>query len=73
MQRRRMTDEAILSRTIISPVAASQLWLARAAQARRIAATLSGKDAEIVEGYARECEAEARRIIDRKTRKPIAA
>lgn len=31
-------------------------WLKRAAQARRIAAMLSGRDAQMLESYAAECE-----------------
>jgi hypothetical protein len=34
-------------------------WLARAAQARRIAPMLAAKDAAILECYALECEAKA--------------
>ncbi len=73
MQLSLMSDELILMRAAIGPVAASQRWLARATQARRIAATLSAADAGIVEAYAQECEAEARHLIGRKTPQPIAA
>ena len=37
----------------------SLMWLMRAEQARRIAAMLSGEDAERVWSYARECEINA--------------
>ncbi len=47
-------------------MAAVQIWLARAAQARRIAVMLSAKDAEIVAAYAMECEAEVKRLIDQR-------
>jgi hypothetical protein len=68
-----MDDEAILLCVETNAVAASQRWLTRAIQARRIAATLPVKDAAIVEAYARECEAEARRAFDRSPAQPIAA
>ena len=50
-----------------------QMWLARAARARHIAGLLAPKDAEIVEAYARECEIQARRLIDRPASQPLAA
>lgn len=50
----------------------SDLWLARAAQARRIAAILSKLDAEIALAHAAECEAEAARLL-RPVHPPIAA
>jgi hypothetical protein len=37
------------------------LWLRRAAQARRIAETLSPRDRDLLSAYARECEFRARR------------
>ncbi|MBI4275496.1 MAG: hypothetical protein HY659_12445 [Rhizobiales bacterium] len=68
-----MDDEAILLRAETNAVAASQRWLARAVQARRIAATLPAKDAAIIEVYARDCEAEACRAFERAPVQPIAA
>ena len=50
-----------------------QRWLARAARARNIAGLLAPKDAEIVEAYARECEIQGRRLIDRPASQPLAA
>ena len=52
---------------------AYQMWLARAARARNIAGLLASKDAAIVEAYARECEIQARRLIDGPTSQPLAA
>lgn len=37
----------------------TRTWLARADQARRIAPMLAPRDAEILEAFARECEARA--------------
>lgn len=37
-------------------------WLARAAQARRVANMLSNRDADVARAYARECEAKAREV-----------
>jgi hypothetical protein len=45
------------------PVREADLWLERAARARRIAWTLSRPDAEIALAHAAECEAEAARVI----------
>ena len=56
-----------------NPSASYRTWLARAERARRIAATLSADDAKIVEAYARECEAQAVRLIERRTPQPMAA
>ena len=47
----------------------TQLWLARAEQARRVARMLSAKDAAVVEAYAKECEARA----ERRDEPPLAA
>ena len=38
------------------------IWRSRAAQALRIAETLAESDAEVLRAYARECDAEARRL-----------
>jgi hypothetical protein len=46
-------------------------WLARAAQARRVALMLAPDDAAILEAFARECEAKAAPVP--ATRRPIAA
>jgi hypothetical protein len=56
----------------VSPVPESDLWRARAARARRIAAMLSQADAEIALAHAAECEAEAARLIE-PHRRPVAA
>ena len=48
------------------------MWLLRAERARRIALTLSKRDAEIALAHAAECEAEARRAMTPHT-PPIAA
>ncbi len=71
-----------LARTVLSmfkPIPFSQgtpppwqAWLARAAQARRIAAMLALADAKILEAYAAECEAEAGALIAEPV-PPIAA
>jgi hypothetical protein len=42
-------------------------WLARAAQARRIAPMLASRDAEILEAFARECEARAAKPANAKS------
>ena len=55
------------------PVEAYRAWHARAQRAHGIAAILSPRDAAAVEAYAAECEAQARRQIDRRTRQPLAA
>jgi hypothetical protein len=62
VQLRAMAQRAIPSYAK-NAVAAAQLLLARATQARRIALTLSRPDAEIAEAYAAECEGEARRLL----------
>lgn len=64
---------AILMAVQDSPVAAYQGWLDRAERSRRIAGFLSGRDAAVAEAYARECEAEAKRVIERAMSKPLAA
>ena len=51
---------AILNQRAGRPFGASEVWLRRAAQARRIARMLSVADAAILDAYAIECEAEAR-------------
>ena len=50
----------------------ADMWLLRAARARRIAMNLSKTDAEIALAHAVECEAEAMRASERN-RQPIAA
>jgi hypothetical protein len=54
-----MAEAAILFPSAAKPLEASGAWLARAAQARRVAMMLAAKDAEILEAYALECEAKA--------------
>jgi hypothetical protein len=56
-----------------SPIAAYQRWLGLAERSRRIATYLLGDDARVAEAYARECEAEARRVIERAMSKSLAA
>ena len=48
----------------------AQAWLARAAQARRLALMLAPGDAAILEIFARECETKAASV---PTTRPIAA
>src|SRR5262245_66694555 len=55
-----MSEAAILNQRARRPFGASEVWLRRAAQARRIARMLSVADAAILDAYAIECEAEAR-------------
>jgi hypothetical protein len=62
-----MGHSAILFPHPKNPVGTAQFLLARAAQARRIALTLSKQDCEIAEAYALECESEARRLLTRRT------
>jgi hypothetical protein len=59
-----MAETAILFPGGSKPFEAPRAWLARAAQARRIAPMLTLKDAEILEAYALECEAKAGRPAD---------
>jgi hypothetical protein len=61
-----MAEAAILFSRATKAAATAPMWLARARQARRIAIMLSAVDAEIVEVFALECEAEAKRLIDRQ-------
>jgi hypothetical protein len=67
-----MGHSPILHSRTANPVGVAQFLLARAVQARRIALTLSSRDAEIAEGYAKECEIEARRLLAPQA-PPIAA
>jgi hypothetical protein len=60
-----MRQQAILSRS------ASELWLARAEQARRIALMLSPAHAAVLVAYASECEAAALQVDPHAA--PIAA
>jgi hypothetical protein len=48
---------------LVAPAREADLWLMRAARARRIAWTLSRPDAEIALAHAAECEAEAARLV----------
>ena len=59
-----MGDLAILLQRGKRPITASDRSLGRAARARVIAMMLSGADANVVEAYAAECEAEAKRLIE---------
>ena len=61
-----MAQTAILFPAARKSASASMVWLARAEQARRLAAMLSLKDAEILEAYALECEAKAARPAGRQ-------
>ena len=65
-----MGEVAILNQRARKPFGASEVWLLRAAQARRIARMLSVVDAAMLDAYAIECEAEAT-IAEQKL--PIAA
>ena len=65
-----MGEVAILNQRVRKPFVASEVWLRRAAQARRIARMLSVADAAMLDAYAIECEAEAA-IAEQKL--PIAA
>jgi hypothetical protein len=69
-QLRRMGQTAILFPHGLKQDGA-QAWLARAAQARRVALMLAPGDAAILEVFARECEAKAAPVP--ATRRPIAA
>jgi hypothetical protein len=60
-----MGDLAILLQRGREPITASEQWLSRAARARVIAMMLSrAADANVVETYAAECEAEAKRLTE---------
>jgi hypothetical protein len=61
-----MAQTAILFPRAVKSASPVGAWLARAEQARRVAAMLSPQDAAIVEAYAAECEAEATRPLDEK-------
>jgi len=61
-----MSEATILNQRARRPFGASEVWLRRAAQARRIARMLSVADAAILDAYAIECEAEAR-IAEQKS------
>jgi hypothetical protein len=58
---------------INSPIAMYQRWIDLAERSRRIATYLSGEDAAVAEAHARDCEAEAKRVIERALSKPLAA
>lgn len=55
------------------PITASERWLGRAARARVIAMMLSRADANMVETYAAECEAEAKCLSEERREVLIAA
>ena len=67
-----MGEVAILDQRARKPFGASEVWLRRAAQARRIARMLPVADAKMLDAYAIECEAEATRLIAEQ-KLPIAA
>jgi hypothetical protein len=54
-----MGQTAILFPNGVRQQDGARAWLARAAQARRIAPMLGAKDSAILEAYASECEAQA--------------
>jgi hypothetical protein len=56
-----------------NPIAAYQRWINLAERSRRIADSLTGADAAVAEAHARDCEAEAKRVIERAMSKPLAA
>jgi hypothetical protein len=55
------------------PIEAPRAWAMRAERARRIATMLSTKDAQAIEAYAKECDAMARRAIERQAVRPLTA
>lgn len=61
-----MGQTAILFPNGVKQQEGARVWLARAAQARRVAAMLAVKDAEILEAFARECEARAAKPANAK-------
>jgi hypothetical protein len=61
------------SSTDAPPIEGPYAWALRAERARRIAAMLSTRDAKAIEAYAEECEAMARRTIERQAVPPLAA
>ena len=67
-----MARKASRTKALGLPMCESEIWLARAERARRIAATLSKADAEIALAHARECEAEAVKLLESR-QPPIAA
>jgi hypothetical protein len=58
-----MTPAAILFSRKRKSRRAFEVWLARAAQARRIALMVPPADAKILEAYASECESQAQSSI----------
>jgi hypothetical protein len=66
-----MSDLAILYQRLRKPITPSERWLGRAVRARGIAMMLSRADAKVVEAYAAECEAKAKRLEENEL--PIAA
>jgi hypothetical protein len=69
----RTVEEVILMAACDSRADAPRAWEMRAERARRIACMLSKKDAEAIEAYARECEARARQMIERRVAPALAA
>jgi NADPH-dependent ferric siderophore reductase len=61
-----MAKTAILFGRETASIPAVRAWLGRAEKARRIAVMLSLQDADVLEAYARECEAEAARLAHRQ-------
>ena len=61
-----MGKQAILFQQAEKPITAYDCLIGRASRARAIAAMLSRSDAQLVEAYAAECEAEAKRIIEQQ-------
>jgi hypothetical protein len=61
-----MGQPPILFQSARKPVAECAAWLARARQARRLAPMLSGRDADLLEAYADECEREVRQLLEAK-------
>ena len=52
---------------------APRAWAMRAERARRIATMVSVKDAKAIEAYAQECDAMAKRTIERQAVPPLTA
>ena len=61
-----MDDLAILPRRTTKPVDPIDRLLSRAVRARGIAVMLSKKDADLLEAYAMECEADAQRLMEQQ-------
>jgi hypothetical protein len=61
-----MAETTILFRRAKKSGSTAQVWFARAQQARRIALTLSARDAETLEAYAAECDAQVKCLMNQR-------